>query len=104
MKSSSFDTALRMTQAGSLGVKRINGLRRALPSGRPHLPPKDMEILRRRSAVADLHIVFRAQLQEAFDAGAGVLGALPLIAMRKQQDKTRRLTPLGLRARKGTDR
>ena len=32
-----------------------------------------------------MQIVFRRQLQEALDAGAGVFRALPLITMRQQQ-------------------
>jgi hypothetical protein len=36
-----------------------------------------MEILRGSGAVADLQIVFRSQLQEAFDARARMLGSLP---------------------------
>src|SRR5690349_5935148 len=53
-----------------------------------------MEVLRRSCAVADLDVVFRAKLEEAFDASAGMLGALPFEAVRQQQNEAARLIPL----------
>ena len=47
-----------------------------------------MEIVRRGRQVADLHIVFGAHLQEAFETGGGVFRPLPLIAMRQETDET----------------
>ena len=55
-----------------------------------------MEQLRRGGHVRHAHVVFGAQLQETFDAGRGVLGALALVAMREQQHQPRRLVPLDL--------
>src|SRR5262249_19619347 len=57
-----------------------------------------MEILGCARAVADLHIVFRAQLKESFNACAGMLRALPLITMRQKQNQADGLLPLGLGA------
>ena len=58
-----------------------------------HLAAQEMEILRGRCAVANLHIVFGAELQEAFDAGAGMFGPLAFEAMRKQQNEAAGLVP-----------
>ncbi len=50
--------------------------------------------MRRRGAVANLHIVFGAELQEAFDASAGMFRTLAFEAMRQQQDESAGLIPL----------
>ena len=47
------------------------------------LPAQDMEVIRRRRAIGDLPIVFGAALQIALQARGGVLGTLPVIAMRQ---------------------
>ena len=60
------------------------------------LPPQDVEIVRRRGAVGDLHVVFGAHLQEALEAGGGVLRALALVAVRQQADEARHAQPLAL--------
>src|SRR5262245_57895851 len=57
-----------------------------------------MEILGCAGAVADLHVVFRAQLKESFNACAGVLRTLPLITMWQKQNQADGLLPLGLGA------
>jgi hypothetical protein len=44
-----------------------------------------MEVLRRRRWLTDLKVVFGAQLQEPFDAGARVLGALAFVPVRQEQ-------------------
>src|SRR6476646_2789948 len=63
-----------------------------------HLAAEKMEILGRGCAIANLHIVFRAQLEEAFNAGAGVLWTLPLITVWQQQSQPDRLLPLAFGA------
>ena len=50
-----------------------------------HLPAQQVEDLRRRGRLADLHVVLGAQLQEALEARRRVLRALPLVAVRQQQ-------------------
>ena len=42
-----------------------------------------MEVLRRRRWLTDLKVVFGAQLQEPFDAGARVLKALAFVPVRQ---------------------
>ena len=56
-----------------------------------------MEVLSGRSAVANLHIIFGAELQEAFNAGAGVLRPLALETVRQQQNKSAGLIPFRFR-------
>ena len=58
-----------------------------------------MEVLGGRGAVAHLHVVLGAQLQEPLNAGARVLGPLAFITMRQQENESVRLTPLGFRGR-----
>src|SRR3954468_19324254 len=62
----------------------------------PQLPSQDVEIVRRRGAVRDLHVVFAAHLQEALEAGRGVLRALALIAVRQETDERGQAQPLAL--------
>src|SRR6185437_6368454 len=47
----------------------------------------------------DAQVVFAAKLKESFEAGARMLGALPFLAMRKQQHQAARLPPFGFRRR-----
>src|ERR1700722_17342985 len=54
-----------------------------------------MEVLRGRGAVANLHIILSAQLQETLDASAGMLWTLSFEAMRQQQDESAGLVPFG---------
>ena len=49
-----------------------------------HLPTQHMEIVGRRSDVADLNIVIRTQLKEAFEPSGTVFRALAFIPMREQ--------------------
>ena len=58
-----------------------------------HLTAQQMEVLCRRRAVANLNVVFGAELQEAFDPGARVFRALAFESMRQQQHKSARLIP-----------
>ena len=58
------------------------------------LAAEHVEELRRRGGVADLHVVFGAQLQEAFEAGVGVFGPLALVAVGQEHDEAGVLAPL----------
>src|SRR6266571_3711887 len=58
------------------------------------LPPQQMEILPSVRRLANLEIVAGRQLQEAFDARAGVLRTLSFVAVRQQQDKAGKQSPL----------
>ena len=60
------------------------------------LTAQQVEVLRGRRRLADLHVIACAQLQIAFYAGAGVLRPLALIAVRQQQDEAAEQTPLFL--------
>ena len=65
-----------------------------------HLAPQQVEVLRRRGAVAHLHVVLGAQREEALDARARMLRALAFVAVRQQQHQAARLSPLLLRSRR----
>jgi hypothetical protein len=67
--SSAFDLARVAQQA--LGAMMISGLRKAV-----HLAAQHVEVVGRAGDVADLHVVFRAQLQVAFQTGRRVLRTL----------------------------
>src|SRR6266700_6286190 len=54
-----------------------------------------MEILSRRRRLANLEVIHRCELQEAFNAGAGVLRALAFVSVRKQQYQAGEQVPLG---------
>ena len=47
------------------------------------LAAQDVEIIRRRGAIGDLHIVFGAHLQVALEPGGGMFRPLPFVAMRQ---------------------
>jgi hypothetical protein len=64
-----------------------------------HLAAQNVEVVRRRGAVGDLHVVFRAHLQEALEPGRGVLRPLAFIAVRQQADEARHAQPLALARR-----
>ena len=53
-----------------------------------------MEVLGRRRAVRDADVLLRAELEEALEPRARVLGAVPLVAVRQEQRQPRRLLPL----------
>ena len=61
-----------------------------------HLAAQDVEIIGRRGAVRDLHIVLGAELQEALGPRRAVLGPLPFIAVRQQQHEAGGAQPFGL--------
>jgi hypothetical protein len=66
-----------------------------LAEGALHLAAQGVEVLRRGGQVADLDVVLGAELQEALEVGAGVLGPLALVAVRQQQDEAADALPLG---------
>ena len=61
-----------------------------------HLPPQQVEVLRRRGRVAELEVVLGGEDQEPLDAGRRVLGTLPFVPVRKEQHETVVLVPLVL--------
>src|SRR5262245_11393158 len=61
-----------------------------------HLTTQNVEVLRRRRGIADLEVILGAQLQIAFEASAGVVRALPLVAVRQQHHQTAIAFPLRL--------
>ena len=58
------------------------------------LAAQRVEQLGRRGEIAHLHVAVGAQLEEALQAGARVLRALPLVAVRQQQHQPRHALPL----------
>ena len=62
------------------------------------LAPQAVEVLGRGGRVDDLDVVLGGQTEEALQAGAGVLGALPFEAVRQQQDQAAQPAPLVLGA------
>ena len=63
------------------------------------LPAQDVEVVRRRRAVGDLHVVFGAHLQEALEPRRGMLRPLPFVAVRQQADEARHAQPFALARR-----
>src|SRR5690348_9031258 len=65
------------------------------PRGRvERLSPQQVEVLRRRRAVRDPQVLLRRKLQEALEAGARVLGAVALVAVRQEERESGRFPPL----------
>ena len=62
----------------------------------PQLAPQHMEIVCRRGAVHDLHVVLGAELQIALEAGRGMFRSLPLISVREQQHQRVHAKPFRL--------
>src|ERR1039457_5266062 len=60
------------------------------------LAAEQVKILRGVGRLRNLNIVFRGELQEALDAGAGVFRSLAFVAMGQKQDDAREQAPLGL--------
>ncbi len=63
------------------------------------LAAQDVEIVRRRRAVGDLHVVLGAHLQEALEPRRGMLRPLALVAVRQQADEAGHAQPLALARR-----
>ena len=57
------------------------------------LPAEHVEQLGRRGGVADLHVVFGTELQEAFEAGVTVFRALAFVAVRKEHHQAAVFAP-----------
>ena len=63
------------------------------------LTAQDVEVVRRRRAVGDLHVVLGAHLQPALEARGGMLRTLAFIAVRQKADEARHAQPLALARR-----
>lgn len=63
-----------------------------------HLTPEGVEVLRWGGEVADLPVAFGAELEEALEAGAGVLGALAFVTVRQEDDEVAGLHPFAFGA------
>jgi hypothetical protein len=61
-----------------------------------HLPAHDVEVLRRRREIRDLHILLGAKLEESFEACARMLGALAFVPVREQKHDSTGALPLRL--------
>ena len=62
----------------------------------PRLAAQQVEVLGRGGRVGEPDVALGAELDEALDPGARVLGAGALVAVREQQRQPRRLAPLRL--------
>src|SRR6266508_2944061 len=62
-----------------------------------HLAPQHMKILRGGGWIADLDVILGARLEKSLEARAGVLRALPFIAMRQKQNNPAGALPLRFR-------
>ena len=60
------------------------------------LAAQDVEVVGRRRAVGDLHVVLGAQLQEALEPRRGMLRPLALVAVRQQADEAGHAQPFAL--------
>jgi hypothetical protein len=74
-------------------LRRHDDERAALPAAAP--VAQQVEVLRGRRAVGDADVVLGGELEEPLEAGAGMLGALSLVAVRQQQHQRGLLLPLG---------
>ena len=60
------------------------------------LPSQHVEVLRRSGGLADLHVVFGGELQEAFESRARMLRSLAFVAVGQQHHDSRREIPFVL--------
>jgi len=83
---------------GILGAQEALGRHddERLAVGAVDLAAEGVEILGRRGGIDDLHVFLRAELEEALEAGAGVLGALAFVAVREEHDDRGGAAPLRL--------
>ncbi len=65
------------------------------PVGEQHLAAQQVEELGRGARVGDLQVLLGTEREVALDAGAGVLRALPLVAVGEEQDQAAGAVPLG---------
>jgi len=63
------------------------------------LAAQDVEVVRRRRAVGDLHVVFGGHLQETLETRRGMFRSLALIAVRQQADEAGHSQPLAFARR-----
>jgi hypothetical protein len=63
------------------------------------LAAQDMEVIRRRRDVGDLHVVFRAKLEIALQTGRRVFRTLAFITVRQKADEARHAQPLAFARR-----
>ena len=63
------------------------------------LAAQDVEIVRRRRAIGDLHIVLGAHLQKALEPRRGMLRPLAFVAVRQQADQPRHAQPFAFAGR-----
>ena len=85
----------RLWRSSDFGVIRIERLAEVAVD----LPAQDVEVVRRRRAVGDLHVVLGAHLQEALEARGGVLRTLAFVAVRQEADEAGHAQPLALARR-----
>ncbi|QTK80393.1 hypothetical protein AT6N2_C2847 [Agrobacterium tumefaciens] len=64
-----------------------------------HLAAQDVEVVCRRRAVGNLHVVFGAHLQPALQTGGRVFRTLTFVAMRQKADQTGHAKPLAFTRR-----
>src|SRR5713226_4322879 len=94
----------RLEAAVAQFAQRAGGVRMAQHTfGREHnqglapvtqrLTAEHVKVLRGGRWLADLYVVFGGELQVTFNASAGVLRALPFIAVRQQHDQTGKQSP-----------
>ena len=81
------------TSPAAVGGAPSGSWRRADVPSRPAPPAHQVEVLSGGRAVDDADIVLGGLLQEPLQAGARVLGAAALIAVRQEQRQAGRLTP-----------
>ena len=58
------------------------------------LAAKQVKVLRGRRAVGDAHVDVGGELEKSLRPRAGVIGPLPFVAVRQEQDERRLLAPL----------
>ena len=85
--------AVRRLRQAQQRLRRHDDQRALLGDAR--LAAQQVEVLRGRRGVRDADVALGGELQEALEAGAGVLGPRALVAVRQQQRQPRGLAPLG---------
>ena len=74
-----------------LGVRTNSG--RGSSSSSSGLPPKHVKVLRRRAAVDKAQVDVGGRLKDALGARARMIGPLPFVTVRQQEDERRRQSP-----------
>ncbi len=78
-------------------LRRQHDERQRIDEEQRRLPPQQVEVLRRGRAVGDADVDVGGELQEALGTRARVVGPLPFVRVRQQQDERRALPPLAAR-------